>query len=109
MESIPKCIKVLVAFQLNNSLLQVVSCVCSFCACVPVHCLGVFSLLDYPWGTLSVRMQQFSSSIFCFVEEFSLVLDFFSTPCFLRFSEKSGRSNFRSSVQEEFSEKCLWF
>lgn len=42
-----------------------------------------------------------------FVEEFSLVLDFFSS--FSCFSEKSGRSNFRSSVRVEFSKKYLWF
>lgn len=100
MESIPKCIKVLVAFQLNNSLLQVVACV--FVLSVPVF-------LSIVLGTLSVRMQQLSSSTVSFVEEFSLVLHFFSTPSFPRFSEKSGKSNFRSSVQEEFSEKCLWF
>lgn len=109
MESILKCIKVLVALQSNNFLLQVVACV----FVLPVHMLlsleGFFSVLDYPWGALSVRMQQLSSSMISFVEEFSLVLDFSSTASFSLFSEKSGRSNFRSSVQEEFSEKCLWF
>lgn len=53
-----------------------VACVCSFCAYVPVHFLGVFF---QSWITpgLPVRMQQLSCSTISFVEVFSLVLLFY--------------------------------
>lgn len=77
-------------------------------------CLFLLCLCSCPfsWGFfqcwINPGMQQLSSSTISSVEVFSLVLNFFSTASFPHFSEKSGRSNFRLSVQEELSEKCLW-